>query len=238
MATSGSIIERSLRLLGQLGAGESPTTDETADGLEALNALVDSWNNDKLLCFSYQTESLTLSSGTSSYTVGASGTLNTTRPVEILNAYIVDSNISYPVEIISESEYAAISDKTLSGDWPTHLLFRPTAASSQATVIVWPVQNATRTLKLTTRVAVSSFASSATTVTLPPGWEKALAFNLAIDIAPEYETEPSQAVLKGAKDSLALIKRANIGARPRTLRTEIGAMFGANSNNITTDEPN
>lgn len=236
MATAGSIIERSLRLLGQLPAGKTPTSDEYADGLEALNAMVDAWNNESLLCFAYQAETLTLANADASYTIGTSGDLNTTRPVEIVNAYIVEANISYPVAIMNEAEYAGIADKTLAGDWPTHLLFRPTIASSQATVIVWPVPNATRTMKLTTRVQVGSFASTATTVTLPPGWEKALAYNLAIDLAPEFETQPSAAVAKGAVESLAGIKRANIGTRPRRLYTEIGAMFPGNAASIVTDE--
>lgn len=239
MATAGDIIERSLRLLGQIGSGESASTAENTDGLEALNAMVDAWNNDRLLCFSYQEQSLTLANGDGSYTVGTSGDLNTTRPVEIVNAYIVDNNISYPVAIMSEAEYAAISDKTTTADWPTHLLFRPTIASSLSTVLVWPVPNATRTLKLTTRIQVAAFSATSTTVTLPPGWEKALAFNLALDLAPEFQTEAPEAVVRGARESLGLIKRANIRALqgPVRLQTELGVMFSPSSANIQADGP-
>lgn len=237
MATAGDIIDRALRLLGQLGSGGTATAAEAADGLEAMNAMVSDWNNDRLMCFAYQTESLTLSSGDPSYTVGTSGDLNTTRPIEIVNAYIDQSNISYPVEIMTEDYYASISDKTLAGDWPTHLLFRPTIASSLATVIVWPVPNATRTLKLTTRIQVASFASTSTTVTLPPGWEKALAYNLAVELAPEFETAAKPEVVAGATRSLGRIKQANSIAKKRELTTELGSMFSPYSSNIASDEP-
>ncbi len=235
MATAGSVIKRAMRLLGQLDSGATPTTDEYTDGLEVLNDLVDSWNNDQLLCFSYQTESLTLADGDSSYTIGASGDLNTTRPVEILEAYVISGTTSYPVKIINEAEYAAIPDKDSEGDFPTRLLFRPTMASSQATVIVHPVPSAANTLKITTRVVVSSFAATSTTVTLPPGWNRALATNLAVEWAPEFEVTPAGSVLKAAVESLALIKRTNIMARPRQATTELGVLFGARSGNIISD---
>lgn len=235
MATVQTRINRGLRLLGVIASGESPTTQETADALVTLNDMLDSWRNDRLLCFAFQAQSLTLSNGTSSYTIGTGGTLDTTRPVEILNAYIVDSNMSYGVKMINEAEYAAIADKTATSNWPDKALFRPTAASSQATLIVYPVPNATRTMKLTTRVAVTAFAAATDSVTLPPGWDEAIAANLAVRLAPEYEMEASATVREMARQSLAAIKRMNVSAQPRRLYTELGQMFGPRHHNIYTD---
>lgn len=236
MATAGSIIERSLRLLGQIESGEVPTTDEYADALEALNAMLDSWNNEKLLCFAYQTETLTLANGDDTYTVGTSGDLNTTRPVEVLSAYAVVNNISYPITIISEEDYARIPDKTTTADFPDRMLWRPTVASSLATAVFYPVPGGTVTVKLVTRIQVAAFASTATTVTLPPGWERALTHNLAVEIAPEYETTPAPSVLKGASEALSGIKKANLLYRPKTVRTEVGEMFSPDRSNIETDQ--
>lgn len=235
MATAATLINRALRLLGQIPAGASPTTDESSDALIALNAMLSSWNNEKLLCFAYQTESLTLSSADSSYTIGTSGDLNTTRPVEIVRAWITSSDQDYPMAPLSEAEYAAIFDKTASADWPDRYLFRPTMASSLATFIVYPVPNATRTCKLVTRVVLAAFSATTDTVTLPPGWEEALATNLAIALAPEYETQASAEVRKMASNSLAGIKRTNANAQPRRLYTELAVAFGANRGNILTD---
>lgn len=230
MATAGTVIERSLRLLGQIGAGETPTDDEYADCLEALNALLDSWRNERLLCYARQEESLTLSAATASYTVGPSGTLTTTRPVAIERAWIVDGGNSYEVWPMSEDEYAALPAKTTQSNWPDRFLFRPSMAN--ATVIVYPVPDATRTMKLLTRVVLSSFASTSTTVTLPPGWERALTNNLAIEIAPEYEAPVPPSVLKAANESLAGIKRANKYAQPTQTVTELGVMFAPRRANI------
>jgi len=233
MATAGSIIATALRRLGQIGAGEDPTDDENADCLEALNGLLDSWRNERLMCFAYREETLPLESGTASYSMGSTGDLTTERPVEIRAAYIVDGDQSYPVRLIDEAWYASIPDKTEAGDWPDVLLFRPSVAGGNATIIVHPVPNATRSLRLVTQVALTAFSATTDTVTLPPGWERAMVNNLAIEIAPEYEAQVPLSVAKAAQDSLAGIKRANRYAQPSVVATELGAMFGARATNIT-----
>lgn len=236
MATVQTRINRALRLIGQIEAGEDPSADETADALVALNAMLDSWRNDRLLCFAYQTETLTLAASDSSYTIGTGGDLSTTRPVEIVQAYITSSDQDYPLRPMNEAEYAAIFDKTQEADWPDRYLFRPSIASSLATLIVYPVPNATRTLKLTTRVVVSAFSAATDSVTLPPGWEAAIDANLAIELAPEYGTSASPEVRRMAAQSLAGIKLTNAAAQPKRLYTELGAMFGPGAANILTDE--
>lgn len=232
MATAQTIIDRSMRLLGQIGSGESPTTDETADCLIALNALLGTLRNDKLTCYAKQTESLTLVATQSSYTIGASGDLNTTRPVSIEEAYIVSGNISYPVYLLNEDQYAAIPDKTSTAEWPDRVLYRPSMATG--TLLVHPVPTTAAVLKLVTPVVLAEFASAATTVTLPPGWEDMLAFNLAIAIAPEFETNPSIAIQSRATDSLAAIKRTN--SAKKILSTGLEHLFGYGHSNILSDQ--
>ena len=207
MSTAANIIDRAHRILGQIGAGETCTASEYSDGLTALNALLDSWRNDQLFCYAMQEEALTLSSGTSSYTVGPSGTLVTTRPIEILDAYIRDNSIDYPVQIITNEEYNTIPAKSTQSNWPDRMNYTPTMPNG--TVYVYPVPNATRTLYLMTRVVLTSFSATTDTVSLPPGWERAMAYNLAIEMAPEYQTEPTPTTVVLAKASKAQIKQAN-----------------------------
>lgn len=228
MATAANIIERSMKLLGQLEAGGTPTSDEYADGLAALNAMLDSWRNERLMVYAMQDETLTLADGDSSYTIGTGGDLNTTRPIAIERAYIVEDSISYDVNPMTEGEYAAIDDKTTEADFPEWFLYRPTMAT--ATLILWPVPNATRTLKLVTRVVVGAFASTATTVTLPPGWEQALATNLAVQWAPEFETSASEDVKRMARESKAGIKSAN--RQPIKINTGLVSLLGSTRGNI------
>jgi hypothetical protein len=207
MATvQAAIVNRALRLLGQLSSGASPSTDESNDALTALNSMIDGWNLNRSMVYSMREESVTLSDGTASYTIGSDGspTLNTTRPVEIYQAWIVDSNTSYEVKPMTEEEYALIPDKTTESDWPEYFLHRTTYPN--ATLIVYPVPNATRTLKIMTRTPLAALAL-ADTLSAPRGYERAFAYNLAVEIAPEYEVEPSPRVLTIAKVSRADVMR-------------------------------
>lgn len=231
MATALDLIDRSLRMLSQIGSGETASTDEAADGLEALNALLETWRNERLMAYAFEELTLTLSNSTASYTIGSGGSVNTTRPVDIEEAWIVDSNTSYPVMKMTEEQYVAIPDKTTTSDWPDRFLYRPSMATG--TIIVHPVPNATRTMKLLVRTPVTAFATTGTTVTLPPGWERALAANLAMDLAPEFETEPSAALVRMARESKAALKSNN--RRPVKANNELSFMFGARSGNILTD---
>lgn len=230
MATAATLINRALRLLGQIGSGEEGTSAELSDGLTALNQMVEGWRNDGQLSYAMQELTLTLSDGDGSYTIGPSGDVNTTRPVRIDRAWIVDNNISYPVRIIEEAEYAGIPDKTTESVWPDRLLYRPTMTTG--TMVVYPVPNATRTMKLVVVVPVTEFAATSTAVSLPPGWERALSFNLAVEWASEFEMDAPPRVVAIARDSKAALKRMN--ARPIVADNEIGALFGARTGNIYT----
>lgn len=232
MATVATIIDRSLRLLGQIPSGGHATTEEYADGLVALNALLDGWRNEKTMCYATRTESLTLSASTTSYTIGPAGDLVTTRPVDIEDAWIVQSNITYPVRVVTDGEYDAITTKTQSSSWPELVNYRGTMPAG--TLYVWPPANAARTLNLRTRTPFTAFAATTDTVSLPPGWEDALAFNLAINMAPEFQTEASNSVVRRAMETRAAIKLLN--SAPIMAVTELGAIFSSRKANILTDQ--
>lgn len=234
MATVQTIIQRSLRLLEQIGSGEEPTDDEYADALVVMNELIDSWRNEKLMSFAMREETITLSAGDSSYTLGGPGDSGTDRPVSIERAWIVDGGNSYEVRPMNEADYAAIPAKTTQSSWPDRFLYRPTM--SNGTLIVYPVPDATRTLKILARVVTSAFTAITTATNLPPGWDRALAYNLAIELAPEYGVPVPPSVLKGAAESLASIKRANRYAQPTHVATELGAMFAGGRGNILSGE--
>lgn len=233
MATAGDVISRALQLNGTHGPGKSTSDDDYAAGLAALNSMVDSWRNDKLMCWAERVEALTLSAGVSTYTIGPGGTLNTDRPVEIDGAYIVQGTTSYPIlRQLSEQEYAAIGLKGATSSWPEAFLFR--ADYPLATIIVYPVPTMTTTMNLITRKPFTGFTAITDTVSLPPGWQKALEFNLAVDIAPTWQTTPPPLVMKGAIESLKGIKNSNLFAHPNRVDIDLGPMFTPRRQNIIT----
>jgi hypothetical protein len=74
---------------------------------------------------------------------------------------------------------------------------------------VYPVPTIAMTLNLWSWKPLSSFAAVTDVVSLPPGYEKAIAYNLAIELAPENEVPVPATVERGAITSKKLIKRTN-----------------------------
>lgn len=229
MATGQSLVDRSCRLLGIVPSGTSATAAESADVLIAINAMIDSWRNDGLMAYSSTEVSKAMVVGDASYTFVAAGDFNGVRPVEIKSAYMTIGTTTYPVEVVTEDEWYAIGDRTVTSDLVLKVWYNPTMASG--TVNVWPVPSATNTLTLVVRSPVSDLALG-TTVSLPPGWEEAIVYNGAVRIAPEFEKQIPPAVAKIAIDSLAAIKRAN--SRPISAKSELASMGGGY--NILIDE--
>lgn len=227
---ASTIVTTALRKLGVLSAGQSATSDDLTDGLASLNSMIESWSIDSLNV-PFQTQVSHTLDGSQSYTIGSGGDINTTRPTFIASAFVKVSNINYPMTIIRDrSTWSGIYDRRITGI-PEFIYYD--AAYPLGTIEVWYVGDSTHTLYLNTRGQLEQFADTTTNIDLAPGYERALAFNLAIEIAPDYETEPSQLILKTAQESLTSIKRLNrenpimsydqaIPTRSRTYNIEAG----------------
>lgn len=206
MATGQSLVNRACRLIGVVASGNSATSAESADALIAMNAMLDSWRNDRLMGYSLTTVSKAVTVADASYTIGTSADFNTARPVAIKHAYMTIRSTDYPVHVCTDAEWFSIKDKTTTSDLVEKVWYNPTM--SNGTVNVWPVPSATNTLYLVVLSPVADL-TLAGTVALPQGWEDAIAGNLAIRIAPEFGAQVPAAVAKFATDSLAAIKRRN-----------------------------
>ena len=232
-ATAQTIINRALRLIGAISSGESPTTDESNDGLTALNAMLESWQLDRLTVFAFQDKTFTLVAADGSITLGAAGNI-TTRPDRIESVHITASGTDYPVTMVTAGEWYSIASKTVQSDIPEYGYYEP--SYPLGILNLWPVPSAANTLHVVMWTPFTAFASLSTAVSLPPGYERALAYNLAIDIAPEYEKKVSDEVAKGANDSLAAIRRGN--NRPMIAGTDLPFLIGnGRGSNIVADTP-
>lgn len=233
MSTAQNIVDRAGRLILQLDSGVSMTGQEASDALTALNAMMSSWCNERLMVYSMQEETVPMVANQQTYTIGPSGSdLVTTRPVEIEKAYILYQNISYPVRIIDEEYWALLPAKLTTSTWPDHIWYQ--AGMPNGTIHCYPEPNASSSLIILTRVALTSFALT-DTITLPPGWEDAMAYNLAVNLAPEYNTEASPTVVRMAGQTKAAIKRAN--SRPILLPQELSLMMSQPKAHIISDQP-
>jgi len=148
---------------------------------------------------------LTLASGVTS--AASSGnyvfsyTTKITRPIEILEARTRDTSDSDMPLTIHEGrrEFMAITDKTSSG-LATDLYLSPTITNS--TLYAWPVaDDVQQRIVMTVRRVVEDFDSSTDNFDGPPEALRALIWNLAVELAPEYNKEVPQAVAAIAADT-------------------------------------
>ena len=232
MATAQTLIDRALRLVGSIASGESPTAQESADGLVALNNMIESWQTEKLSVYTFVDTAFTTSVGDNSYTVGPGGNFALTpRPSKIENIFVRQSNIDYPVELVAQDRWFAIPDKTTTSDIPVFAYYEPSMTTG--TLLLWPVPSVANSLHIVTWVAVTTLAALSTSLAFPQGYERALAYNLAVEICAEYQLPLSPVVERIARDSYAAIKRAN--QRPMIAYTELGIMISGRRSDIYSD---
>jgi len=201
--TALDIINRAARLIGVTFKSEVLTADEANDGLTALNDMLDSWSNEDLLTYAYTLESFPLTSA-ASYTIGIGGDFNTSRPIDIASAVVRVGGIDYSLDIISLEEYQTeIPLKSIASPIPQLLTYDNGYPLGTMRIYYVPQGG---TLTLQSNKPLSNLSSLTSTVILPPGWNKALKSNLAIDLASEYGVEVPASVIAMAKESKGLIK--------------------------------
>ncbi len=203
MTTALDIITSAMRKIGVLTKTETPAADESADALQTLNDLLGSWSNDSLPIYARTLENFTLSANTSAYTIGNSATFDTASPVAIISAYIRDGGYDYGVDIISDQDYAALENKTQTG--------RPFVLSYNndypaGTLKFYYTPNQAYNFYILSEKQLTSITALDSVLSLPAGWNRALIYNLAIDLAPEYGQAVTPEIAGIAGQSLSAIK--------------------------------
>lgn len=208
MSTWRDLIKGSLRLLGAISPGENISADEQADAFNTLKGMLDSWSTEKLVASVITREEFPLIASQSAYSMGSTGDFNTVRPLRVENAAILDNGTEIPMEILNAEQWAHVSQKDVQSTIPTRLY--PEGTSPLETINLWPVPTATATLVLYTWKPLTALTNVSATISLPPGFERAIKYNLAIELAPEYGKSASAEVVATAQESKANIKRVNI----------------------------
>ena len=210
MASAGDIINGSLRLLGVLAEGETPSAATSQDALTALNQMIDSWNTERLAVFSTQDQIFTWPPGVISRTLGPSGTFSGIRPIALDDStFFRDpaSGISYGIKIINQQQYNGIAVKTVTSSFPQVMWINMTYPDIE--MYVYPVPLRTIEFHFVSIEELTQPVNLATTLAFPPGYLRCFRYNLACEMAPEFGVEPSPQVKRIAMTSKRNLKRVN-----------------------------
>jgi hypothetical protein len=221
MATAQTIINGALRLLQVASTDVVLTADEANDALESLNQMIDGWSNESLMLYHVTREQFTCIPAHNPHTIGSSGDFATTVPMNIEAATVTVGGVDYPILPIDYDDYAVIKLKTLQNVYPEYF-YLDKSSPVLANLYMYPVPSTASTINLYSRKPLTSFASLTDSVTLPPGYERALKYALAVELAPEYQVSAGQDVIALAIAAKASLKRTN--KRPLTLQIDPGAL--------------
>lgn len=210
MATALDIIRRAMRLFGGIGSGEIVSAEDAQDGRTCLNAMMDSWSVDRLMVYQLiERGPFTLTAGAASYTIGAGGTWNTTRPARIESAYTRDSAGNR--HVCQQFEKAVLDGiVTPNTSSPHPVWFRIDGGYPLTTITLYPTPAAANSFVFTAWQTMQSFADLTTVLALPPGYEDMIVYNLAVHFAPEFGLQVPESVVVLAASAKARVQDINL----------------------------
>ena len=208
--TAGDQINRSLRLLGILAEGETPSAAMSQDALIALNQMIDSWSTERLAVFCTQDQVFTWPAGEYIRTLGPSGNFVGLRPVLLDDAtYYRDpgTNVSFGIKFINQQQYDGIAVKTVTSTYPQVCFVN--MGFPDITMSIYPRPTRDLEWHFVSVQELNQPATLATELHFPPGYMRAFTYNLAMEFAPEFGVEPSPQVSRISMTSKRDLKRIN-----------------------------
>lgn len=227
------IIYYALRLIGQAQrAGVGPSTDEIADVLGALNAMLDSWNTERRIVWAMVANDKVLNASQAVYKIGDSTfgavDINYPRPSRIDAASMVITtsvpNIELPMGKLEWDDWQRLPVKSTPATFATRYYYD--RAEPIGNISLYPVPNTANTLRLYLWQTLTTFAAATENVYLPQGYLRAIRYNLAVEIADMFPGAAlKQATVNIARESKANIKTIN--QPPMSMDCDPAAMAGS-----------
>lgn len=206
IATAGDLIRASLDKLLVLGTQDTLADADMQTGLDALNGLLDSWWTQSLAVYTIQQQTFPLTANVGTYTIGPAQTWNTTRPVRVVNSFVRYQQVDYPVRPIDRAQYDTIPYKQVGGI-PLVLFYDREFPTG--TITLYPIPPVAMDIYLSTYQQIQSFAAYTDPINLPPGYQRALVWNLAVELSDSFGRQVSPNMQRQADLSLGNLKRLN-----------------------------
>ena len=199
MATSGStdwtlnrdqVITGALRKLAVLPSGGTPSTAQVNDASDALNAIVKAFQADGMPLWKIQSYTFTVTSGTSDYNIGVGQTLNTAKPLKVLQAFYTPSGGNRtPMQVYNRYDFNVLPIPNSTGT-PVNLYYQPLRTTGL--IRLWPIPNdSTTTITIDYQSMYEDMDAAANDFDFPSEWIQALIYNLAWALSPEYGIPPT-----------------------------------------------
>jgi hypothetical protein len=216
------LIYTGFRIAGILGAAGRDYSDHTGssynDAFAILNAMLDSWNTERLTVYTIAQYDQNLVPNQQTYTIGAGGNWSIPRPsrIERANLVYISANpaqpLEIPMEILTLDGWRSIPQKNVTSVFPLMLYYDAAYNAGLGNVNVYPVPQVVNIVRLFLWQTFSQFATVTDSVAFPPGYLKAIQYNLARELAMRFPERANMnaASMQEAVDAKAAIKSLNV----------------------------
>ena len=221
-----------LRLLG-VAAAESPLSADMAESaLHALNAMLAGWATERLLTFTRPKIAVPLVPGQGVYTWGVQAgevtpaDISAPPPIKIELCLLTLPGPpvhEWPVPVLTQGQYeAGLWDKAMPSSYPEYIYLE--MSQPYARLHVWGVPMLPYTLHLFPWQEREPYTHWDHVLSWPTGYERAMHYNLAVELGPQYGVEAAPTILRLAEESKRLL--GNINAQVGRLTSDYGGAFG------------
>lgn len=208
--------------MNALAAGETLDAQSGAWGLEKLQRLIDQFNARREMIYNVAFTRFTLQANHSPHTIGpAPSDFNMNqRPVKIVGATLLLSASSQvvdtPISIRDDDWWLSNPVKDQTSTLCTDLYY--SADSPLGNCYFWPKVNTVNDVRLETWTSIQQAVSlSSPPITMPQGYWDALVTELAMQLCPSFEKEPSAALIRNNRQAMSAILDNN--AEPPRIST-------------------
>lgn len=187
--TVRDVVTAALRKIGVVAADEAVSAVDMADGIEALNFMLKSWQRKRYLKWTYTEGSKTL-------TTAASYTLSPIRPIRIHSArYKSTGGVETPMQRLTRDEYFNLPIKTTTGI-PTSFYYDKQREAAK--LYVWPVlaSATTESIEYTYEREMEDIAAAGDTPDVPIEWYECVIYNLAATLSDDFEKDAQKVEIK------------------------------------------
>lgn len=205
------IVKDALLDIGEIAPGESVGDARSEYSLRTLNDMIEQWNNEDLTLFAFLTQTFSLQSNKSDYTVGGtSPDISGPRPLKIHDMFLQDNTGNrIGVNLRTLSDFISLRNRLVTSQIPSDAYYDP--QFPQAVISFWPTPlDPLYDVFFTSYLQLSGFPDLFTDIELPAGYRPALRYNLAMNIASGFGKTPSETIARLAGLTLGSLKRTNM----------------------------
>ncbi len=220
------IVTTSMKLIGALAHGEDAEPEEAQDVLSRLNTMLNTWAAEKLTTYVINRSPYTLTSGTATYTLGPTGDFAQQRPqwverMGIIHPGNLDNPVELQLEVITTQRFAEIPVKGTQGNLPAIVYVDGDFPDRNLTF--WPIPD----IPLLQAViywaqSLASFGLLTTDISVPPAYDEAIIYNLAVRLMPEFGKQSDPAIIVRALELFSILKSSQMATHAEELRCDLG----------------